>query len=157
MVHDDGKDMLLITQSIEPHAQERALSQIERPAREFLGQTTGLFQAFSRGQMPQISLFQGEIDLGQDTLDGAVVALLEDGAQAGVTGDDGVETAGECVSMERPAQMHGRGHVVEPIVRLEAGQKPQALLGEGKGDKIQIRQVGNHRSRGGGRKVIGRR
>ena len=65
-----------------------------------------------------------------DHLDGGRRHRAERGAQRLVAADDLAEGSAQGVQVERAGQAHGGEHVVERVVRRQAVEEPEALLGE---------------------------
>ena len=111
-------------------ADERSPGEVERTPR---------FVAREPRQLPPAEILRQPLQIDQrnlegrrrcDRLDGAVLTGLERGAQRLVPADDLAEGAAQGVQVEPAGQADGAVHVVERVVRRQAVEEPQALLGE---------------------------
>ena len=111
-------------------ADERSPGEVERTPR---------FVARKPRQLPPSEILRQPLQIDQrnlegrrrcDHLDGAVLTGLERGAQRLLAADDLAEGSAQGVQVEHAGQAHGAEHVVERVVRRQAVEEPQALLGE---------------------------
>ena len=126
VVQDDGQEVIVFAQLPGGETDQRPAGQVEgRP-----GQISGLSQCVV--QPNRVAGFQADMQLGQDALAGLAVTIFEDGAQAGVAGDDAIERGFQTNAIQQPAQAHRGGDVIDGGIGIELMEKPEALLGWGK-------------------------
>ena len=140
VVEGEQQEMLLGSQAQQADAPQRAVRQVERLACLLLRQAVGDGLAGRVVQGVQIEQRQRNRAGGSDHLSGQAGGSREGGAQGGMTVGEGVQACGQGGPVQRAAQAHGQGNVVERMGGHQLVQEPQALLGKGEREVLGARR-----------------
>ncbi|MND94752.1 hypothetical protein D3C80_869830 [compost metagenome] len=122
--------MVIVTELDQPGPQQRPLSEVEQAlgfAQHGQLQSRILPGAVELGKVQALA-FDPDIALGQDQLVGMALILDEQGAQAFVPGNQGVEAALQRHGVETAAKAQGTGEMVRRALRLQLPKEPLAFL-----------------------------
>ena len=133
VVEDHSQEMIFRGQTPDRHANQRPAGEIEGRPGQFPGLAQSLREAGLLIQPAQISDSQGDAQIGQDVLDRSAILFPEQGAQAGVSGDDAVDGRFQSGQIQRPAQAHRSRNVINRGIGIELVQEPETLLGRREG------------------------
>ncbi len=140
VVHGEEEDEEVLVQAKQGGAKQGAVGEGEGAKGVLGGEAAQVGVALGGVERAQVDLEEQEGAGGGDELGGPMRARAEGGAQGFMARHEELEAALQCGDVQGTLDANGGREVVAGAVGLQLVQDPQALLGEGQGQRAGARQ-----------------